>query len=32
MSTKRLCEEVAVRGEIMRNMKDNRKRSAAEDG
>lgn len=31
MSTKHPYEEVAVRGKIMRNMNDTRKRSAAED-
>ena len=32
MSTKHFYEEEAVREKIMRNMKDTRKRSAAEDG
>jgi hypothetical protein len=32
MSTKHFYEEVTVREKIMRNMKDTRKRSAAEDG
>ena len=32
MSTKHFYEEVAVRRKIVRNTKDTRKRSAAEDG